>query len=86
MPDPRNDGENWSPPPVDAGSQHAQVDAEVRPNSDLGINVKVEPSSYPTTWVERMEKAIKLVSSTTGGSGPGSAGRSYQDAYAAGGQ
>jgi hypothetical protein len=60
------------------------VDVEVRPSSDLGINVKVEPSSYFTTLVVKMENGIKLVSSITGGSGPGSAGRSSPDADAAG--
>jgi hypothetical protein len=45
MPDPRNEGKSWSPPPVDASAAApAKVDVEVRPSSDLGINVKVEPS------------------------------------------
>jgi hypothetical protein len=88
MPDPRNDGESWSPPPLDGGQQAqaapAKVDVEVRPSSDLGINVKVEPSSYFTTLVVKMENAIKLVSSIASNhNGPGSSGRSSPDAGAA---
>jgi hypothetical protein len=57
---------------------------EVRASCDLGINVKVEPSSYFTTLVVKMEKAIKLVSSiATDHNGPGSAGSSSPDAGAA---
>jgi hypothetical protein len=49
--------ESWSPPPVDRGAQaSARADVEVKPSSDLGINV-VEPSSYFTTLVVKMEKS-----------------------------
>jgi hypothetical protein len=84
-PDPRNEGESWSPPPVDSSAQApARVDVEVKPSSDLGINVKVEPSSYFTTLVVKMENAIKLVSSIASNhNGPGSSGRSSPDAGAA---
>jgi hypothetical protein len=85
MPDPRNEGESWSPPPVNASaSAPAKPDVELRPSSDLGINVKVEPSSYFTTLVVKMENAIKLVSSiASNGNAPGSSGRSSPDAGAA---
>lgn len=86
MPDPRNEGESWSPPPVDRGAQTpARVDVEVKPSSDMNIiNVKVEPSSYFTTLVEKMERAIKLVSSiASSGNGPGSSGQSSPDVGAA---
>jgi hypothetical protein len=88
MPDPRNEGESWSPPPLDGGQQApaapAKVDVEVRPSSDLGVNIKIDPSSYFTALVERVEKAIKLVTSiASSGNGPGSAGHSSPDAGAA---
>lgn len=87
MPDPRNEGESWTPPPLDASAAAAapaKVDVEVRPSSDLGVNIKIDPSTYFTALVERVEKAIKLVSSIASNhNGPGSSGRSSPDAGAA---
>lgn len=48
-------------PPVQAlDGAPTRVDVEVKPSSDLGINVKVEPSSYFTALVERAESRADL--------------------------
>jgi hypothetical protein len=60
MPDPRDEGESWSPPPVDtsvaAPAAPARLTLRWKPSSDLGINVRIEASSYFTTLVEHRRR------------------------------